>query len=119
MKVPHVDDPLSIGNQPRVPIPAPKAHLTSTTSTDPRMSCIPVPMLIPQRTYADAVLVEDINEVKEAGKEEIVTPVTPLLENPRSEPASTLGPRQNCGTWSMQMSLSISMVTLTSKLTQK
>ena len=65
-----------------MPLPIPKAHPTSTTRILCRPSHIPVPTTIPQGTYADAVLVEDVNEAEEASEEEIVTPITALLEKP-------------------------------------
>ena len=34
------------------------------TRTEHRKSMLPVPTAIPRQTYADAVLVEDVNEVK-------------------------------------------------------
>ena len=61
----------------------PDAPPTSTTRTKPRESKLLVPTAIPSRTYAAAVLFEDVNEVEEAAdEEEIVPPAVPLLQQP-------------------------------------
>ena len=63
-----------------------QAPPTSTMSTGPRESLIPVPTVIPPRTYADAVLVKDINEVGETTEEDIAPTAVPLLEQPLIRP---------------------------------
>ena len=82
--------PIVANNRPSANTPArnvpPQAPPTSTTRTDPHESKIPVPTAIPRRTYADAVLVEDINAVEESTEEEIMPPAVPLLEQPLIRP---------------------------------
>ena len=60
---------------------------------------IPVPTMIPQRTYDHVVLVEDVNKVEEASKEEIVTPVILLLEQPMIRTGKRTGTKEKL--WNM------------------
>ena len=63
---------------PQTPIP-PSNPPTSTTRNEPCMLHMLFPTRVPPRTCIDAVLLEDLNEVEEASKKAIASP---LLEQP-------------------------------------
>ena len=75
-------------NTPARNVP-PQAPPTSTTRSEPRESKIPVSTAIPKKTYADAVLLEDVNKVEEGSEEEEIMPLAVLLlEQPKIRLAS-------------------------------
>ena len=75
---------------PPVPSPTSTANTPpqSVTPATPRVSQLVTPTAIPRRSYADAVLVEDVDELEEASEEGIAPPAVlppppvPLFEEP-------------------------------------